>query len=309
MKRGASISVAGPVLSRWQMDEHEGVLRVVSQPGSGRTNNGEQFPDVDTFRIESATSLVRIGHTTMKLPRQEGLKAVRFDGARAYAITFPAPEQPNEFVVDPLFTFDLSDPAKPTQKGELEIPVWVFHIVPPGDRLIGLGLDREAPEGQLNVSLFDVSDMTRPSMIQRVAFGPKQFMVSDQPACSRTGSSPCRTRIRGRRVTPARACRAACSSSTSRPGASPSALLPVRGNPRRALHCDSASTKEMLAISDAEVVAFDIARRDAVVPYAAVTIGRCVPRALAAEPAPLGGSSGGSIWEGVGEGSDSSSCR
>ena len=32
------------------------------------------FPDIDTFRIESTSSMLRTGHTTMRLPRQEALK-------------------------------------------------------------------------------------------------------------------------------------------------------------------------------------------------------------------------------------------
>src|SRR5262249_47475122 len=86
--RGAKVTMAGPVMSRWQMDEKDGVLRVVSQRGAGRSQNGEKYPDVDTFRVESSSSIVRLGHMTMTLPRQEGLKTVRFDGNRAYAITF-----------------------------------------------------------------------------------------------------------------------------------------------------------------------------------------------------------------------------
>ena len=111
------LSTSGPVMSRWQMDETGGILRVITQRGSSRTINGEAYPDIDTFRIESSSSMLRLGHTTMRLPRQEGLKSVRFDGPRAYAIT--AYTEPTR-VTDPLFTIDLSDPANPTQKGELE---------------------------------------------------------------------------------------------------------------------------------------------------------------------------------------------
>src|SRR4030095_2016527 len=131
--RGAKVSMAGPVMSRWQMDEDRGILRVVSQRGAGSTQSGKKHPHIDPYRIESSSSLVRVGHTTMRLPRQEGLKTVRFDGARAYAITF------NQ--TDPLFTIDLTDPARPTQKGELQIPGWIFHLEPRGQYLLGLGLD------------------------------------------------------------------------------------------------------------------------------------------------------------------------
>lgn len=160
MREGASLEVAGQINSRWQMDEYEGVLRVVSQP-LWWTQLTE--PSVETFTIESATELVPLGSTKLVLPEAETLQAVRFDGDRAYAITFRQ--------TDPLFTIDLSDPANPAQKGELQMPGWVYHMEPRGDRLIGLGFDQGNPEGALTVSLFDVSDLTAPTMIDRVNFG------------------------------------------------------------------------------------------------------------------------------------------
>lgn len=160
MVRGASIEVAGLIESRWQMDEFEGVLRVVSQPGWWNT---DQPPEIQTFSVAAADDIVPLGSATMTLPRPESLQAVRFDGLRGYAITF---EQ-----TDPLFTLDLSDPAQPRQVGELEIPGWVYHIEPRGDRLLALGFDRGNPEGSINVSLFDVSQFDAPMLTKRVNFG------------------------------------------------------------------------------------------------------------------------------------------
>lgn len=301
--RGAKITTSGPVLSRWQMDEHDGVLRVVSQRGAGRTANGERYPDIDTFRIESSSSFARIGHTTMTLPRQEGLKTVRFDGARGYAITF------NQG--DPLFTIDLSDPANPAQKGELHIPGWIYHLEPRGDRLVGLGLDRNDNSGNLNVSLFDVSDMTAPVMLKRESFGPtsaytdkditsgvlaedqdriqKAFRIFDDgliviPYSSgdQYAQDSCQSQAGGVQLM-----ELTTSSLTKR------ALLPVRGNPRRAIRRDSAVSREVIAVSDSNVTSFSIEQRDVVAQTADVVIGTCVPRATS----PNGGSSSGG-WEG-----------
>lgn len=160
LEKGASISVAGQITSRWQMDEFEGVLRVVSQPG---TWGGTNPPVIETFSVASASNISPLGSTTMNLPRPESLRSVRFDGHRGYAITF---EQ-----TDPLFTLDLSDPSQPRQVGELEIPGWVHHMEPRGDRVLGLGFDPTNEDGALNVSLFDVSDFEAPQMISRVHFG------------------------------------------------------------------------------------------------------------------------------------------
>ena len=166
---GTSVQVAGQVQSRWQMDEYEGVLRVVSQPWLGR-NASDTRPVVQTFRVESANKLSALGRTELQLPAQETLRSVRFDGARAYAIT--AKQQ------DPLFALDLSDPAKPRQVGELHLPGFITHMEPQGERLLGLGMDRDNPEGAIAVSLFDVKDLHAPKLLSRVSFGGRWGQVS-----------------------------------------------------------------------------------------------------------------------------------
>lgn len=160
MVAGAEIPVAGQIDSRWQMDETDGVLRVISQPFTWRVDTE---PSVETFRIESSSSVVPLASLPMSLPRPERLQTVRFDGPRAYAITFQQ--------TDPLFTLDLSDPANPRQVGRLVMPGWVYHMEPRGDRVLGLGFDQGNLEGAITVSLFDVSDLAMPRMLSRVNFG------------------------------------------------------------------------------------------------------------------------------------------
>jgi uncharacterized secreted protein with C-terminal beta-propeller domain len=155
---GASFEVAGIIDSRWQMDELNGVFRVISQPPSWGA-----APRVQTFTVASSFSVTPLGAIDMQLPEPENLRSVRFDGNRAYAITFRQ--------TDPLFTIDLANPAAPKQLGELVIPGWVYHMEPRGNRLLALGYDNTNPEGSLNVSLFDVADMTKPTMLDRVNFG------------------------------------------------------------------------------------------------------------------------------------------
>jgi hypothetical protein len=286
--RGAKITTSGPVMSRWQMDEHEGVFRVFSQRGAGRTQNGEKYPDIDTFRIESTASMLRLGHTTMTLPRQEGLKTVRFDGARAYAITF------NQ--TDPLFTIDLSDAANPVQKGELHIPGWMYHLEPRGDRVLGLGLDRTDKSGNLNVSLFDVSDLTAPKLVQRVSFGPtnmyedyqitNEVLAEDQDRIQKAfrvfedgliaipysrgdsyASNGCDAQTGGVQLV-----------DWTKTSLTRRALLPVKGNARRAIRRDGPASQELIAVSDSNISSFAIEQRDVVKPTADVVIGTCVPR-------------------------------
>lgn len=157
--KGADVTVAGQITSRWQMDEYQGVLRVVSQSGNAWGNNSND-PSVQTFQVQSAAQVTPMGSTTLKLPHPESLRSVRFDGPRGYAITA---EQK-----DPLYTIDLADPAHPKQAAELVMPGWIYHMEPLGDRLVGFGYEDNR---SLQVSLFDVSDLTKPTMLKRVYFG------------------------------------------------------------------------------------------------------------------------------------------
>ncbi len=167
MDEGARIPIAGAIDSRWQMDEYEGMFRVISQPGWSSV-----APTVETFRVVDAGHFTPLGHLQMTLPTPESLQSVRFDGDRAYAVTFER--------TDPLFTIDLSDPAHPLQRGELEIPGWLEYMEPRGDRMIALGYDFGAEE-TLTLSLFDVADLDHPVMLARVNFGGGwSWMVEDE---------------------------------------------------------------------------------------------------------------------------------
>lgn len=157
---GATVEAAGQIESRWQMDELDGYLRVISQPGVWDTS---EAPKVQTFTVVSSDDVTPLATLTLDLPMPERLRSVRFDGPKAYAIT--AVQQ------DPLFTIDLSNPAQPVQRGMLEMPGWVYHMEPRGDRVYALGFDNGNTEGSLAVSLFDVSDLDNPTMMQRVNFG------------------------------------------------------------------------------------------------------------------------------------------
>jgi hypothetical protein len=157
---GASLEAEGMIQSRWQMDEHDGVLRVISQTPQWSLDTP---PVVQTFTVNSSSDITPLGRMVLELPRPEQLQSVRFDGTRAYAVTFER--------TDPLFTIDLTDPAAPKQLGELEMPGFLYHMQPRGDRLLGLGYDQGNPAGALTLSIFDVSNLAEPKMLDRVNFG------------------------------------------------------------------------------------------------------------------------------------------
>lgn len=274
---GVRIAVKGEILSRWQMDEHDGVLRVVSQYGLTQTRNGEGYPLVTTFALDGARAASKRAEAQIVLHQQEALKSVRFDGARAYAITFRE--------TDPLFTLDLADPDAPRVAGELKIPGFVHHIEPRGDRLIGLGVDQSAERGALNVSLFDVSDLSQPRMLDRVSFGAynglrdltedqnrihKAFRVFDDqglvaiPYTSRYvyayGDPSCQPNQSGVQLV-----------RFSRDALSLDALLELPGTPRRAL----VHRKALVAVSDTNVRSFSLADTTTSRPLSDLALGEC----------------------------------
>ncbi len=159
---GAQLPVAGQISSRWQFDEYQKVLRVISQPWSWATQ-GSVKPAVQTFTVASSQEITPLGRTDLDIPRNEQLRTVRFDGPRAYAIT--------ALQTDPLFTIDLANPAAPRQVGELQMPGWVYYLEPRGERVIGLGYDQNNSEGAVTVSIFDVTNLATPRMLSRVNFG------------------------------------------------------------------------------------------------------------------------------------------
>jgi hypothetical protein len=91
-------------------------------------------------------------------------------GDRAYLVTFEN--------MDPLWVIDLSDPTNPTILGELEIPGVSTYIHPVDEDTLltigigggedGLGLDWSVTQ----ISLFDVSDPTNPTLADTLPLSP-----------------------------------------------------------------------------------------------------------------------------------------
>jgi len=151
-----AMQVRGYVADRFKLDSWNGALRVVSSDWSGTSQ-----VYVTTFDLADP-ALPRLAERRIEGAEGETLFATRFDGPRAYVVTF--------LVVDPLFVIDLSDPADPLVLGALEVPGYSTHIEARGDRLIALGVD-DTEGRQINMSIFDVSGNGAPALLDRVRFG------------------------------------------------------------------------------------------------------------------------------------------
>ena len=147
-------SVTGRVLNHFAADEQAGFLRVVVEvPGAGS--------GVVVLQ-QQGESLAEVGSLGGLAP-EEDLYSVRFVGDRAYFVTFRQ--------VDPLFVVDLSTPTTPTLLGELKVPGYSDHIQPLDENhLLTIGRDADDRTGffrGMQVSIFDVTDPTSPSLLHR----------------------------------------------------------------------------------------------------------------------------------------------
>lgn len=156
----ASGAVPGYMLSQWSMSEHDGYLRVASTD-TPEWWDGPESESMVTVLTTTGDELRTIGSVD-GLGRGERIYSVRFFGDLGYVVTFRQ--------VDPLYVIDLSNPERPTVRGELKIPGYSAYLHPVGDdALLGVGQDADL-DGRvrgLQASLFDVSDPDDPARIDR----------------------------------------------------------------------------------------------------------------------------------------------
>lgn len=152
----ANGEVKGRFNNNYSFDEYEGNLRVVTTNYNYKTYKNECALHILDGKLEVIGSIPDI---TGGL--NEEVKSVRFMGDVAYVVTF---EQ-----TDPLFVLDLSEPEAPAIKGELFMPGYSTYLHPLGNGMllgIGYGGDEEnADLNKLKIALYDVSDMTKPEIL------------------------------------------------------------------------------------------------------------------------------------------------
>ncbi len=157
-------SVPGYVLGRWALSSHEGALRVATtrQPPWDSERAGNTSSMVVKL-AERDGRLVETGRVE-GLGRTEQIRAVRYFGDVAAVVTFRQ--------TDPLYLLDLS--GTPRVLGELKVPGFSTYLHPLGDgKLLGLGQDADE-NGQVTgvqVSVFDIADLSKPSLVDRLRLG------------------------------------------------------------------------------------------------------------------------------------------
>ncbi|MEO0606031.1 MAG: beta-propeller domain-containing protein, partial [Myxococcota bacterium] len=159
--------VDGWLWSQFAMSEYDGYLRIATT--DGWTPDGPAGNNL--FVLDGR--LEQVGEVAGFAPG-ESIYAARFMGDEGYVVTFRQ--------IDPLFTFDLSDPENPKLMGELEMPGFSSYLHPFGeDRLIGVGMDGDETGRVfgLSINLFDVSDLTSPTRIDQIVVNSDDWTWSE----------------------------------------------------------------------------------------------------------------------------------
>ena len=156
MRERGTFQAAGWVQDRFKMNEDGKVLAVASN--SNYSWNG--VTTFETFDVSNPDQPQRLA--ALPIMENEALQATRFEGRRAYVVTFRN--------TDPLFVVDWQNAAAPLILGNLEIPGWSTHLEIRGTKLYGVGIDN-SDNWKAKVALYDIADPTRPIALSTIALG------------------------------------------------------------------------------------------------------------------------------------------
>ncbi|WP_455211854.1 beta-propeller domain-containing protein [Kaarinaea lacus] len=166
----ATGTVNGHVRNQFSFSEYNGALRVATTEADVVSHTNEDGSVNRRWERKNNVFVLSDDHNgDLKLVgavrgfgKDETIRSSRFMGERGFVVTFRQ--------VDPLFTFDLSDPANPILMGELTIPGFSEYMhAYDNNHIITIG--RAGGEGGTGVGngiqlqLFDVSDLQEPTLL------------------------------------------------------------------------------------------------------------------------------------------------
>ncbi len=171
---GAGV-VRGRIKDRWSLfaypdGQH---LAIATSTGNIAVQQGDQVAQNHLFILKSqaeSKTLSIIGRHE-NFGTREDIRSVRYTDAKAYIVTFKK--------TDPLFAFDIADPTQPRPLSGLKIPGFSTYMHPLAEgRMLGLGFDT-IEQGDtafyqvMQISLFDTSDPTQMSRLQKIVYGER----------------------------------------------------------------------------------------------------------------------------------------
>ena len=166
----ASGGVEGHIVDQFSMDEHKGFFRIATTTSNrvpDTANPANTWGTIETSNrinvLREAAGRLELNGQSEEVAKGERIYSSRFVGDRGFVVTFRQ--------VDPLFTFDLSNPAAPRRVGELKVPGFSTYIHPvDANHLLTIGVYQPDPNGgvtnwqerRMQLSLFDVTDFANP---------------------------------------------------------------------------------------------------------------------------------------------------
>jgi inhibitor of cysteine peptidase len=148
-------NVEGHIVNQFSLDEYQGNLRIATTSGNMWDDSNPSKNNIYILNEE----LQQIGQLT-GLAEGERIYSTRFSGDRIYMVTFKQ--------VDPFFVIDASIATDPKVLGYLKIPGFstYMHILD-NNHVLGFGTETVEKDGRvttggLKISLFDVTDPTKP---------------------------------------------------------------------------------------------------------------------------------------------------
>lgn len=165
--RGSGL-VPGRLLNQYSLGEHDGYLRVATTVEEFGPDGSRQDNNVYVLGESADASLAIVGRIEGIAPGEQ-IYSARFIGDRGFLVTFRR--------IDPLFTLDLSDPARPLVAGELKVPGYSDHIqLLDENHLLTIGKDAQdagtfAWVQGIQLSIFDVTDPANPALLHKEVIG------------------------------------------------------------------------------------------------------------------------------------------
>ena len=161
--------VPGYLLNQYSLDHYDGHLRAATTiSASWGMVNGEWTRKTEsqnqiTVLQRNGNKLLPVGMLS-NVATGERIYSVRFMEDKAFVVTFKQ--------IDPFITFDLSDPTKPVQVGELKLRGVSNYLHPTNDEnfILAVGQDANETTGMpmgLQISLFDTTDFANPKLAHK----------------------------------------------------------------------------------------------------------------------------------------------
>ena len=164
----ASGRVEGYLLNQFSMDEYQGLLRVATTDNAWWSDDP---PKNRLFILQQSDTELETRSVLSGLGKPgETIFAVRFIEERGFVVTFQQ--------IDPLYSLDLSDPDHPLIAGELEVPGFSTYLHPIDDNLL-LAIGRDETNSSIKLSLFDLSLMSEPQLLQEQVIGSGSYSEAE----------------------------------------------------------------------------------------------------------------------------------